>query len=124
MGLQTQVRRQWKRAKAQGTIGGKGVRAATGDRLQQGLCSGGAPRLYVAGPRRHRAEKWEMHHMAVKTAFLNGELGEEVYVARLCKLRHYEQSVAPSHVVLRSPPGTASMEHQVGQHAGVPRLHT
>lgn len=65
---------------------------------------------------------WEVHHMDVKSTFLNGELTEEVYVQQPPGfiIAGSEQKVLRLHKALyRTLPSAQSLEHQIGCHHGV-----
>ncbi|WVZ84590.1 hypothetical protein U9M48_031613 [Paspalum notatum var. saurae] len=80
LGLQAQARRSWERHQAQGPTGGAWLRPASRRRLRRGVraCrTDGVVWLLLALAAQ---ESWSVHHMDVKSAFLNGDLKEEVYV--------------------------------------------
>jgi hypothetical protein len=71
-------------------------------------------------------EGWHVNHMDVKSAFLNGDLKEEVYVHQppgFCDPWQGRQGVAPAQGSLWPATGTEGVECQAGFHAQRNGLH-
>jgi hypothetical protein len=58
--------------------------------------------------------KWEVHHMDLKTTFVNGELGEEVHI---CQPPRFVDGVNSSKVLCRGTPSWMPSWCHLGSHA-------
>jgi hypothetical protein len=61
-------------------------------------------------------EGWHVHHMDVKSTFLNGDLKEKVYVRQPTGFTVSGQDASTPKGLVRAAASTASLEHQAGQH--------
>ncbi|GJV63135.1 ribonuclease H-like domain, reverse transcriptase, RNA-dependent DNA polymerase [Tanacetum coccineum] len=69
--------------------------------------------------------KWEVHHLDVKSAFLHGDLKEEVYVTQpegICKRQDNRKSYRLIKALYGLRTSTTCMEHKVRQHFEVIRF--
>src|SRR5207237_9607470 len=80
VGVQAEEGLEWRHCEAQGVTRGEGVRATAGIDFEEVFAP--VARLesvqLLLALAAHRG--WSVHHMDVKSAFLNGDLQEEVYV--------------------------------------------